>query len=114
VNAPGGERHRKALRMMPAGGSRLALERIDLAIADKRIALGIVRTGVAAFGLPIVVLGGITASGASLPLQPHVVVLAGLLAASAAVGGYLLGRGFDGLAAVDQQLAVLRRRADVG
>jgi hypothetical protein len=114
MNAPGGERHAKPIRMMPAGAGRLALERMELAIADKRVALGIVRTGVAAFGLPIVVLGGIAASGATLPLQPHVVVLAGLLAACAAIGGYLLGRGFDGLAAIDQQLAVLRRRSDVG
>jgi hypothetical protein len=100
--------------MMPAGGARLALERMELAIADKRIALGILRTGVAAFGLPIVVLGGIAASGASLPLQPHIVVLAGLLAACAAVGGYLLGRGFDALAAMDAQLAALRRRSEHG
>jgi len=109
-----GERRGRPLRMLPAGGARLALERMELAIADKRIALGIVRTGVAAFALPIVVLGGIAAAGASLPLEPPVVVLAGLLAASATIGGYLLARGFDGLAAVDQQLAALRRRADAG
>lgn len=112
MNAPGGDRVPQSLRAMPAGRSRLALERMDLALADKRIALGILRTGVAAFGLPIVVLGAIAAVGTSLPLEPLVVVLAGLLAASAAVGGYLLGRGFDALAAVDQQLAALRRRAD--
>jgi len=108
----GGDRQGQPLRMMPAGGARLALERMELTLADKRIALGLLRTGVSLLGLPVVVLTVIAACGAPLRADPLTIVLAGLLAACASVGAYMLGRAFDSLAALDQQLATLRRRPD--
>lgn len=111
---PGGDRLGQPLRMMPAGAARLALERMELTLADKRIALGLLRTGVSMLALPVIVLALVAACGSPLKIDPLVVVLAGLLAACASVGAYLLGRAFDSLAALDQQLTALRRRSDAG
>jgi hypothetical protein len=112
MKAPGTDRGGKSLRLLPPGGTRLAIERTQLLLADKRLVLGLLRTGAAVIALPLLVLAALAIAPPASHLDTSLIVLlVGLCAGVAALGVFLIGRALQQLAALERRMAGLQRRS---
>jgi hypothetical protein len=116
MKAQGTDRAGKSLRLLPPGGARLAIERMQILLADKRVVLGLLRTGAAVVALPLVVLAALAIAPPASRLDASLIVpLVGLCAGVAALGVFLLGRALQQMVAIERQMAIVQRRgATVG
>jgi hypothetical protein len=110
VAAPGSDRAGQALRLLPPG-ARLARERAELLLGEKRLVLSLLRTGLAAVVLPLALAAALAAtSGPDHVLRALAIPVVIACAALLAVGTVLLLRALRALDVLERRLGALRRR----
>jgi hypothetical protein len=114
VRGPGTDRASRPFGLLPAGSARLALEKTELLLTDKRLVVSLVRTGLGVLTVPLVLLTVLVATAS--PERPEHALMAPLLvvcAALLAAGGVILFRGLHTLQRLEQRIATMARKAEL-
>ena len=114
MRGTGADRASRPLGILPGGSARLALEKTELLLTDKRLVVSLVQTGLAVLTVPLAVLTVLVATSAPDRIEhaleaPLLVICAALLAA----GGVILFRALHGLQRVEHRIAVMSRKAEL-
>jgi uncharacterized membrane protein YidH (DUF202 family) len=107
---------RSAHRLQPvlAGGGRLALEKIELLLSEKRTLLSLLRTGLAILTLPLSVATVLVATSSHYRIENILPLAIPLLAACAVlvvVGVAILVRSLRRLRLIDQRINAIKRES---
>jgi uncharacterized integral membrane protein len=110
MNVPGGDRAH-GLRVVGPGGTRLAFEKTELLLDDKRLGVALLRTAIGILALPLAVVTVLVATARPEALAgalevPLVVACAGLFV----VGAVVLFRALGALDGLERRLLPMRRQ----
>jgi ABC-type long-subunit fatty acid transport system fused permease/ATPase subunit len=110
MSATGSERT-VGLRVVAPGGARLAIDKTELLLSDKRLGVGLLRTGLGVLALPLAILTVLVAvaqpDSVARALEIPLVVAC---VALAVIGTVILFRAIAALDGLERRLLPMRRK----